>query len=257
MRKDANACGGLAGEPVDYAAAVELQRHLVTARRAGRTADLLWLLEHPRTITWGASGGLGNLLRSRDALSSEGWDLHPTRRGGDVTCHEPGQLVGYPIVDIRAGREAQDLHAFLRSLEGALIDLLGDLGLSGRRVEGRTGVWLAAGGGHPTRKIAAMGIACSRWVTYHGFALNVTNDLAGFARIVPCGISDAGVTSLARELGPSNLPTAERLRARVHHHLERHLSRPLRLLVGAEAFTVAQREPPDGHASGEPDRVDG
>ena len=146
-----------------------------------------------------------------------------------MTCHEPGQLVGYPIVDISEGEGDRDLHNYLRQIEAALILLLAQLGLAGVRVSGRTGVWID---GSPQRKIAAIGVRCARWVTSHGFALNVENNLEGFGFIVPCGITGADVTSLERELGADAVPSWAALCHTLHGLLEQSLGRKLKLVYG-------------------------
>ncbi|HBO52635.1 MAG TPA: lipoyl(octanoyl) transferase, partial [Planctomycetes bacterium] len=164
-------------------------------------------------------------------------------RGGDITCHEPGQLVGYPVVDLDDTFCRRDIHLYLRALEDGIIGVLGRLGLEGVRIEERTGVWIA---GSPPRKIAAMGVRCNRWITSHGFALNFRNDLRGFGDIVPCGISDAGVTSLQKELPVDRLPSPGELRVLVHEELQRCLGLPLRLAVGggiAELHRALRGEP--------------
>ena len=166
-----------------------------------------------------------------------------TPRGGDITCHEPGQLVGYPVVDLDDTSCRRDIHLYLRTLEDGIIGVLGRLGLEGVRIEERTGVWIA---GSPPRKIAAMGVRCNRWITSHGFALNFRNDLRGFGDIVPCGISDAGVTSLQKELPVDRLPSPGELRVLVHEELQRCLGLPLRLVVGggiAELHRALREEP--------------
>ncbi|MBN1441591.1 MAG: lipoyl(octanoyl) transferase LipB [Planctomycetes bacterium] len=238
MKGDANRGGALPRIPVDYRRALEAQERLVALRQAGEIPDTLWLLEHRPVITYGTAGGLDHLRASREAIGRSGYSLVATRRGGDVTCHEPGQLVGYPIVQLGPSGGERDLHLYLRRLEESLIRLLSGLGLRPRRVEGRTGVWLEASGERPLRKIAALGVRCARWVTSHGLALNAVNDLAGFRLIVPCGISDAPVTSLARELGADALPSWDVLCASLHRILEETLERPLRLLAGPEAVPV-------------------
>jgi lipoyl(octanoyl) transferase len=173
---------------VPYAAALEWQRGLAEDRIAGRLShDLLLLLEHPPVVTLGRTSHAANLLRP------DGVDVFEVERGGDVTFHGPGQLVGYPILDL--SRYRQDLHWYLRTLEQALIDTLGILGIPAERRTGFTGVW--TGG----KKIASIGVHVKQWVTWHGFALNVTTDLAHFDRIVPCGIPDVVMTSVARERG--------------------------------------------------------
>ena len=177
-----------------YADAVALQADLVPRRRTGEIPDTLLLLEHPHVITLGTSSSPEHVLLDEATRAARGIELHETGRGGDVTYHGPGQLVGYPILDLKPDR--RDLHRYLRDLEGALIDALAHWGVEGRREEGLTGVWTAAG------KIAAIGVRVSSgWITSHGFALNVATDLAWFETIVPCGIRDREVTSLSRILG--------------------------------------------------------
>ena len=184
---------------VPYEAAVELQRQQVEARRAGNIGDTLLLLEHPPVITLGVSarGRRSNILASEDDLARAGVAVHETGRGGDVTYHGPGQLVGYPILDLRPDR--CDVHRYVRDLEEALIAAIRRFGVTGRRVAGLTGVWTGAAG--TEAKVAAIGVRISRWITSHGFALNVGTDLAHFGLIVPCGIADRGVTSLEVLLG--------------------------------------------------------
>jgi lipoyl(octanoyl) transferase len=177
-----------------YAQAWTLQRELATARADGHIEDVLLLLQHPPTLTHSYTGrGSGNVLATPEQLQAAGVALEPTDRGGDVTAHEPGQLVGYPIVQLAD----RDLHAHLRRIEAGLIELAAAFGVATVRVPGRTGTWLPDG----SAKLAAIGVKVGRWVTTHGFALNVDNDLSTFELIVPCGITDAGVTSLRRVLG--------------------------------------------------------
>jgi lipoyl(octanoyl) transferase len=187
---------------VGYAESLVLQERALEARRAGEAGDRLLLLEHPPVVTLGRSADRENLLLSAEILARQGIELHEVRRGGDVTYHAPGQLVGYLIADLKA-RGRPDVHAFLRDLEQALIDALAELGVKGRRSPGRTGVFVddPEGGAVRDRKIASIGIGVRRWITCHGFALNVTVDLAGFDAIVPCGLADVEMTSVARELG--------------------------------------------------------
>jgi len=175
---------------VEYAAALQWQRDLAAARVAKHLDhDVLLLLEHPAVIT------LGRASHGAHVLNPQGIEVVEVERGGDVTFHGPGQLVGYPILDLTAHR--QDLHWYLRTLEAALIEALRVLGVPAERRDGLTGVW--TGGGR--RKIASLGVHVKQWVTWHGFALNVTTDLRSFDRIVPCGIDGVEMTSIAREGG--------------------------------------------------------
>jgi len=179
---------------VPYAEAPELQAQLVRQRRAGEIPDTLLLLEHPHVITLGTGSHPEHVLADEHERTSRGIELYRTGRGGDVTYHGPGQLVGYPILDLKPDR--CDLHRYLRDIEGALIDVLADFGLTATRIEGLTGVWVE------DRKLAAIGVRVSSgWITSHGFALNVSTDLSYFDAIVPCGIRDHAVGSISGELG--------------------------------------------------------
>lgn len=178
---------------VGYAEAWALQRELVAARQAGAGPDTLLLLEHPPVITLGRAGEAAHLLGSPAELARRGVGFIETDRGGDITFHGPGQVVGYAIVDLAA--RGRDLHRFLRDLEKVLILALAEFGIRAGRVEGLTGVWVG------DAKVAAIGIRVSRWVTHHGFALNVDTDLSYFDLIVPCGIADKRVTSMEALLG--------------------------------------------------------
>jgi lipoyl(octanoyl) transferase len=184
---------------VAYAGALTLQAELVEDRRAGRIGDTLLLLEHPPVITLGVKTRRGptHIVASADRLAGMGVTVHETGRGGDVTYHGPGQLVGYPIVDLRPDR--CDVHRYVRDLEEVLIRAAAAFGVEARRVPGLTGVW--AGPEDREEKLAAIGVRISRWITSHGFALNVAPDLSHFNLIVPCGIVDRRVTSLERLLG--------------------------------------------------------
>ena len=177
---------------VPYAAALEMQRALVEERRAGRVPDLLLLLEHPHVITLGAklAAARSHLLATPEVLASKNVELHESGRGGDITYHGPGQVVGYPIVDLRPDR--CDVHKYVRDLEEVMIRSAGDFGLSAGRIAGLSGAWIGAD------KLGAIGVRISRWITSHGFAYNVSTDLDFFSLIVPCGIRSGGVTSLAR-----------------------------------------------------------
>lgn len=175
-----------------YAEALELQRVVARARITGAfSEDLLLLVEHPPVITLGRSSRQQHLLVSPATLAGRGVELYEVERGGDVTFHGPGQLVGYPIIDLK--RHKQDLHWYLRQLEAALISALASFGIEGERNAGFTGVWTRG------RKLASIGVHARDWVTWHGFALNVTTDLSFFDVMVPCGISAVEMTSVARE----------------------------------------------------------
>ena len=174
---------------VEYGRALELQQELIAQRKAGQMGDHLLLLEHPHVITLGRNGHLENLLAGDDILNRAGISFHPTDRGGDVTYHGPGQLVGYPILDLREWK--RDVGAYVRGIEQTIIDTLADFGIEAGRIPKLTGVWVGEA------KIAAIGVHISRWVTSHGFALNVNTDLSYFQYIVPCGLTKP-VTSMAR-----------------------------------------------------------
>lgn len=194
--------------PVDYGEALALQADLVEDRRAGWIGDSLLLLQHPPVITLGARtrGSAAHIVASEAELAEAGVRICESGRGGDVTYHGPGQLVGYPILDLRPDR--CDVHRYVRDLEEVLIRAVATFGVEGKRVGGLSGVWV----GEPGReeKLAAIGVRISRWITSHGFALNVGVDLDHFKLIVPCGIADRGVTSLERLLGHEvSMPAVE------------------------------------------------
>ncbi len=179
---------------VPYGIALELQRDLARRRITGEIdEDMLLLLEHPPVVTLGRTAKEAHIVSSPERLRARGVEVHEVERGGDVTFHGPGQLVGYPIVDLK--RHRKDLHWYLRQVEEALIVALGDVGIKAERNSGYTGVWTHG------RKIASIGVHARDWVTWHGFALNVTTDLSYFDLIVPCGIPQVQMTSVVRELG--------------------------------------------------------
>ena len=184
---------------VAYGAGLELQAGLVEERRSGAIGDTLLLLEHPPVITLGVKtrGKQVNIVASPEVLAAEGVSVFETGRGGDITYHGPGQLVGYPILDLRPDR--CDVHRYVRDIEEALIIALREFDIEGGRLAGRTGVWVGPDGRE--EKVAAIGVRISRWITSHGFALNVGTNLEHFQLIVPCGIADRGVTSIERLLG--------------------------------------------------------
>jgi len=178
---------------VDYRAGLRLQKRLVDGRRQGLLGDTLVLLEHPPVITLGRSSDRAHVLDDAATLAARGIELHEIGRGGDVTYHGPGQLVGYPV--IRLEPDERDAHGYLRNLEQGLIDVAAHYGVEAGRVDGLTGIWAGE------EKLAAIGVHLSTgWITSHGFAFNVTTDLDGFSAIVPCGIRGRGVTSLAKLL---------------------------------------------------------
>lgn len=180
---------------VRYDEALAMQRALVEERRADRVPDVLLLLQHPAVITLGVKGdgGRANIVATEARLADLGIDVHETGRGGDVTYHGPGQIVGYPILDLRPDR--CDVHRYVRDVEEVMIRVCADYGISAERIKGLTGAWVGA------EKIGAIGVRISRWITSHGFAFNVSTTLDHFKLIVPCGISDRGVTSLEAATG--------------------------------------------------------
>lgn len=218
---------------IDYGTALQLQQSLVELRKDNRISDVLLLLEHPPVITFGRNSSQKNLLASNDLLQEKGVQVFESNRGGDVTFHGPGQLVGYPIFDLRGFSPRIGAVEFVRRIEEALIRLCGDLGITSERICGLTGVWTqgskpascirdesqrraAVIQGQPSvgeqKKIAAIGVHISRGVTSHGFALNVSTDLEYFKLIVPCGISDRPVTSIAQELASKRpVPTMDQV----------------------------------------------
>lgn len=216
-----------------YDEALELQRTLVEQRKEGSIPDTLLLLEHPHVVTLGVrkGGGRANIIAPPERLQELGVSVHEAGRGGDVTYHGPGQLVGYPIIDLRPDR--QDVHQYVRDIEEVLIRSCADFGITAERLEGFTGVWVndrVRG----LEKVAAIGVRIARWITSHGFAFNVNTDLNFFGLIVPCGISDRGVTSLARLLGrPIEMSAVEES---IMHHFGHVLAREV--VTGTFATTA-------------------
>jgi lipoyl(octanoyl) transferase len=200
---------------VPYELAWSLQNQLADARRSGREPDTLILLEHPHTYTIGRSGTREHVYLTAEELEARGITCLDVDRGGDVTYHGPGQLVGYPILGLGP---RPDVGWYLRGLEGCLIDVLADFGIQAGRLEGYTGVWIA------DRKIAAIGVKVSQGVTTHGFALNVATDLSLFSHILPCGIVGKGVTSMAVELGRA--PAMTEVEDRVVAHFSQRFALP-------------------------------
>ena len=205
---------------LEYGAALALQRELVEQRKRGEIRDQLLTLEHPHVITLGRTGRMGHLLADEEALKQAGVSFYPTDRGGDITYHGPGQVIGYPILDLKEWK--RDVVAYVRGLEQVLVDALADFGLPGERIAGVTGVWVNG------RKVAAIGVHVSRWITSHGFALNLDTEMSYFGYIVPCGLSRPVVSM--RELG------CRASRQEVVRSLLQHLSRVFdcRLVDAAE-----------------------
>src|SRR6266404_5910245 len=203
---------------IEYRAAFELQQKVVDQRKQGLIPDQFLLLEHPHTITLGRNGCIENLLASEPALLSAGISFHATDRGGDITYHGPGQVVGYPILDLREWR--RDVGAYVRALEQVMIDALADFGIAAGRIAGCSGAWVDG------KKIGAIGVHISRWVTSHGFALNVNTDLSYFGYIVPCGLSRP-VTSMAQQGVDAALPHVNaRLATRFGRVFDREILEP-------------------------------
>lgn len=201
---------------VDYRAGLALQERLVDGRRQDLIGDTLVLLEHPPVITLGRNSDPAHVLHDAETLAFRGVELHEIGRGGDVTYHGPGQLVGYPVIRLEGAEK--DAHAYLRNLESGLIGIAAHYGIEAGRIDGLTGIWVG------NEKLAAIGVRLSTgWITSHGFALNVTTDLDGFSTIVPCGIRERGVTSLARllERSPSLEEVAELTRGKISRALGR------------------------------------
>jgi lipoate-protein ligase B len=184
---------------IGYGDAWALQKRLVAARKANAIEDVLLLCEHPHVITLGRNGKREHLLASEHVLKQKGVELHATDRGGDITYHGPGQIVGYPILDLGAIR--RDVVWYVRMLEEAMIRATAEFGVSAGRLEGKTGIWVRTA--TTEEKLAAIGVHISRWVTSHGFAYNISTDLRFFDLIVPCGIADSKATSLEKILGRS------------------------------------------------------
>nr|WP_304608542.1 lipoyl(octanoyl) transferase LipB [Pontibacter anaerobius] len=209
---------------------IKVQNRAAAADAQVPTPNYLLFCQHPHVYTLGKSGHEEHLLLNKEGLKAKGATYYKINRGGDITYHGPGQIVGYPILDLE--NYFTDIHKYLRFLEEAIILTLADYGIEAGRIEGLTGVWLDHVEQRNPRKICAMGVKCSRWVTMHGFAFNINTDLDYFNNIVPCGISDKAVTSLAKELG-HEVPLAE-----VEEKLIKHLA----ALFGANITTAAHEE---------------
>lgn len=215
---------------VDYAVALGLQQRLVEARHAERIGNTLLLLQHPPVLTLGRNASRANIVASEEFLAYRGVEVHEINRGGDVTYHGPGQLVGYPIFDLRSFTPRLGAVEYVRFLEEALIRACGDFAIPVQRIAGRTGVWTIPGGSIPEKKIpekkiAAIGVHIARGITSHGFALNVTTDLRDFDLIVPCGISDRAVTSLELEMDSADTLHPAPSMENAIHAVARHFGR--------------------------------
>jgi lipoyl(octanoyl) transferase len=208
---------------LDYAAALALQAQLCALRLQERIGDLLLLVEHPPVLTLGRNAQRQHVVADAELLESRDIPVFETNRGGDVTYHGPGQLVGYPILNLRGFTPPIGIVEYLRKLEEVLIRACADYGVLSQRAAGRAGVWTMPGGTAAEKKIAALGVHVSRGVTSHGFALNVTTDLHDFDLIVPCGIRDRGVTSMEAEVDPA--PSLEQMANSVARHFGRVFGR--------------------------------
>ena len=229
---------------VSYAEGIRVMNEVVAARKAQRIGDTLLLMEHPPVLTLGRNASRANILASDEALAARGVAVHEINRGGDVTYHGPGQLVGYPIFDLRGdlpGKKGPHLGPvdFVRLMEEALIHTCKDFGVPAQRICKLTGVWTYAGGSVREKKVAAIGVHVSQAVTSHGFALNVTTDLRDFEWIVPCGIADLGVTSLELESSQEPPPTLERAANSAAANFGRVFGRQMIAVESAEELLAA------------------
>jgi lipoyl(octanoyl) transferase len=229
---------------ISYADGLRLQTEVVAARKADLIGDTLLLLEHPPVLTLGRNATRSNILATDELLARKGVEVHEINRGGDVTYHGPGQLVGYPIFDLRGdlpGKRGPHLGPvdFVRLIEEALILTCKDFGVPAQRICKRTGVWTIAGGSIAEKKIAALGIHVSQAVTSHGFALNVTTDLRDFDWIVPCGITDRTVTSLELEADPEASPTMPRAADSVARNFGRVFQRQMLAVESLDELLAA------------------
>jgi lipoyl(octanoyl) transferase len=235
---------------IDYDAALVLQQQLSDRRKQNLIGDVLLLLEHPPVLTLGRNASRQHIVAGDDVLNRRGIRIVETNRGGDVTYHGPGQLVGYPILDLRGFAPRMGAVDYVRKLEEVLIRSCADYGILTERIPGRTGVWTVPGGAMLEKKIAAIGVHVSRAVTSHGFALNVTADLKDFDYIVPCGISDRGVTSIEEEVDSRlhSTPALPEVSNSVARHFGRVFGRPIVWLESLEALQPAFASPAERQA---------
>ena len=218
-------------------AAFAIQKRLVAARKSGAIGDVLLFCEHPHVLTLGRNASRENLLASEHVLRQKGVELRETNRGGDITYHGPGQIVGYPILNLDLIR--RDVHWYVRTLEEAMIRASADFGVSAYRIAGKTGIWVQPLGDIPEEKLAAIGVHISRWITSHGFAYNVATDLRYFDLIIPCGIADRKATSLEKLLlrGVS----LEEVRPRLSRHFGELFSLALQFISKDELFAHLEK----------------
>jgi len=229
---------------MEYSAALAQQQQVCALRQQEQIGDVLLLVEHPPVLTLGRNAHRRHVVASDEMLAKRGIALFETNRGGDVTYHGPGQLVGYPILNLRGFTPSLGIVAYLRKLEEVVIRACGDYGVLTQRVPGRAGVWTIPGGAIAEKKIAALGVHVARGVTTHGFALNVTTDLEDFGLIVPCGISDRSVTSLEAEVTHVPPPSLEQ----ASHAIARHFGRVFdRQMVWVDALDAVL--PANGHTA--------
>ena len=212
---------------MDFATALALQQQVCDLRQQEQIGDVILLVEHPPVLTLGRNARRDHVVASDQLLQRRGISLFETNRGGDVTYHGPGQLVGYPILNLRGFTPPIGIVEYLRKLEEVLIRACADYGVLTQRMAGRAGVWTMPSGTIAEKKIAALGVHVARGVTTHGFALNLTTDLQDFELIVPCGISDRGVTSLEAEIHAASVPTLSQLSNSVARHFGRVFERQI------------------------------
>jgi lipoyl(octanoyl) transferase len=222
---------------LSWDAAYALQERLVAARKAGVTDDVLLFCQHPHVFTLGRNANQKNLLVSEHVLRQKGVELRETNRGGDITYHGPGQVVGYPILNL--DRIRRDVHWYVRTIEEAMIRASAEFGVTAYRIPEKTGIWVQPPGGIPEEKLAAIGVHISRWVTSHGFAYNVSTDLRFFDLIVPCGIVDRKATSLEKLLG-RNVSLLE-VQPRLSHHLAELFSLSLKTITRDELVSQLEK----------------
>ena len=219
---------------LSWSDAYALQRRIVAARKAGAIDDVLLFCEHPHVLTLGRNASQKNLLASENVLRQKNVELRETNRGGDITYHGPGQIVGYPILNLDLIR--RDVHWYVRALEETMIRASADFGVTSYRIHGKTGIWIQPPGNISEEKLAAIGVHISRWVTSHGFAYNVSTDLRYFDLIIPCGIADRKATSLEKLLHRN--VSLEEVKPRLTHHLAELFSLTPREVVPSELLVA-------------------